>query len=168
MREIAAVPNKLALWGQFINKQARSGTSPQQIQALTINLQALTYRLRELLNARADVQADRLVQEAQSQALRTSIRAWQTRMQGTFQCLSTDPTAGNSETFRAELDEIVKSLETRIEETLNTSSKVQLDPDDRENVYRLLGAYRSVSEAMGDYMTGTDAIHWSRWQEEKF
>jgi hypothetical protein len=167
-REIAVVPNKLALWGQFINRQTRSGTSPEQIQALTINLHALTYRLQELLNARVDVHADRLVQEAQSQALRTSIRAWQTRMQETFQCLSADPTAGNSKTFRAELDEIVKNLETRIEETLNTSSKVQLDPEDRENVYRLLGAYRSVSEAMGDYVASTDAIHWSRWQEEKF
>jgi hypothetical protein len=41
-------------------------------------------------------------------------------------------------------------------------------PQDGENVYRLLGAYPSVSEAMGDYVASTDAIHWSQWKEEKF
>jgi hypothetical protein len=51
---------------------------------------------------------------------------------------------------------------------LNKTSKGQLGPQDGENVYRLLGAYRSVSEAMGDYVASTDAIHWSRWKEEKF
>jgi len=167
-RELTMVPNKLAAWGHFINSKTLSGTSPEQIQALVINLQALTFRLHELLGARGGVQAERLVQELQAQELQHSIRAWQTRMQETFQLLSDDPTAGNTEKFRAALWEIAESLEVRIKEALNYPSKGQLGPEDGANVYRLLGAYRSVSEAMGDYVTSTDAMHWSRWKEEKF
>lgn len=162
------VPNKLAVWGHFINSKTLSGTSPEQIQALVINLQALTFRRHELLGARGGVQAEHLVQELQVQELQDSIRTWQTRMQETFQLLSDDPTGGNSEKFRAALREIVERLEVRIKEALNNPSKGQLGPEDDANVYRLLGAYRSVSEAMGDYVGSTDAIHWSRWKEQKF
>jgi hypothetical protein len=132
-----------------------------------INLQALTNRLHELLGARGGVQAERLVQDLQVQALQDCIRAWQTRMQETFQLLSEDPTVGNSEKFYAILAEIVENLEVRVKKTLNTTSEGRLGPQDGENFYRLLGAYRGVSEAMGDYVAGTDAIHWSRWKEEK-
>ena len=44
-RELTMVPNKLAVWGHFINSKTLAGTSPEQIQALVINLQALTNRL---------------------------------------------------------------------------------------------------------------------------
>jgi len=114
------------------------------------------------------VQAERLVQEVQAQELQESIRAWQTRMQETFQFLSADPTAGNSAIFSAELAKIVENLEVRIKETLNKTSHNLLSPQDGENVYRLLGTYRNVSEAMGDYVASTDAMQWSRWKEEKF
>jgi hypothetical protein len=76
--------------------------------------------------------------------------------------LSADPTAGNSEKFRAGLTEIVENLEEHIKETLNTPSKDPLGPRDKEN------AYQSVSEAMGNYVASSDAVHWSRWKEEKF
>ena len=65
------------------------------------------------------------------------------------------------------LGEIINDLEVRVRETLNTTSEDQLAPRDGENFYRLLGAYRGVSEATGDYVASTDAIHWSRWKEEK-
>lgn len=65
-----------------------SGTSPEQIQALTINLQAHTFRLHELLDARGGIQAESLVQKLQVQEIQESIRAWPMKMQATFKiCL---------------------------------------------------------------------------------
>jgi hypothetical protein len=55
--------------------------------------------------------------------MQEGIRAWQERIQETFQFLSADPIAGNSEKFRAGLTEIVENLESRIEETLNLPCK---------------------------------------------
>ena len=127
-----------------------------------ITLQALTNRLHELPGARGGVQTERLVQELQD-----SIRAWQTRMQETFRFLSKDPTAGNREQFYAILGKIINNLEVHVRETLNTTPEGRLVPQDGENFYRLPGAYRGVSEAMGDYVASTDAIHWSRWKEKK-
>ena len=65
------------------------------------------------------------------------------------------------------LGEIINDLEVRVRETLNTTSEDQFAPRDGENFYRLLGAYRGVSEATGDYVASTDAIHWSRRKEDK-
>ena len=132
-----------------------------------INLQALTNRLHELLGARGGVQAERLVQDLQVQELQDSIRAWKTRMQETFQLRSVEPTAGNSEEFYAILAEIIENLEGRVKETLNTTSEGRLGPQDGENFYRLLGAYRGVSEALVDYAGNASVINWPRWREER-
>ena len=167
-RELTMVPNKLALWGKFINTKKLSGTSPEQIQALTINLQALAYRLQELLDARRGIEADRLEQELQAQELRAGVQAWQTRIREFFQLLSKNPTAGNSVIFYPVLKGVLENLEVRTQETLNGLSIDQVAPQDEESIYRLLGAYRGASEAIGDYVKSTDAIHWSPWKEEKF
>ena len=103
--------------------------------------------------------------ELQEQALQQSIRACQERIQGFFQFLSDEPTTGRSGTFRAGLNEIVGNLEARVKEAVNTQSKGRPSPHDGENVYRMLGAHRGVSEAMGDFVASTDAMHWSRWKE---
>ena len=121
------------------------------------------YRMQELLDARGNIQSAFLVQELQS-----DIRSRQIRMQAFLLRLSEDPTAGNSEKFIAILTGLVEQHETRIKETLNKTSKDQLSPQDSENFYRLLGAYRGVSDAMGEYLKSTDVIHWARWKEEKF
>ena len=39
---------------------------------------------------------------------------------------------------------------------------------DEEKFYRLLGAYRAVSEALVDYAGDTADINWARWREERF
>ena len=161
--ELTTLPNKLALWGKFIDTKVLSGTTPEQIQAITINLQAITYRMQELLGARGNIQSAFLVQKLQS-----DIRSRQIKMQAFLRRLSEDPTAGNSKKFIAVLTGLMEQLEACIKETLNKTSKDQLSPQDGENFYRLLGAYRGVSEAMGEYIKSTDVIHWAQWKEEKF
>jgi len=44
----------------------------------------------------------------------------------------------------------------------------QIIAAERENFYRLLGAYRSVSEAIGDYVEKAEVIDWNYWREERF
>jgi len=162
-QELSHLPNKLAAWGKFIDRETLSGSSPEQIQALTTSLQALTYRLQELLEARGGSQAEFLVQE-----LLTDIRSWRIGIQETFQRLSNDPTAADREILRTQVQEIMVHLEVRIKETLDKSTEQQLSARDGENFYRLLGAFRGLSVALINYADTTDAIHWSRWQEEKF
>jgi len=163
IREISTLPGKLTAWGNAIDTKIHSGTSAEQLQALTTNLQALTYRLQELLETQSYSQADFLVQELQA-----DIHLWQSKTHETLQSLSKDPTSGDTDLFRSILSEGTEQLEARIKETLNKTTKGQLSTQDGENFYRLLGAYRGMSNALIDYTGSTDDIDWSYWREPRF
>jgi len=162
-RELAGLPVKLGAWARSIDTKVLPGTSPDQVQALVTGLQALTYRMQELLESRANPQAQFLVQE-----LLEDIRAWRLRVQEAFQRLSKDPAIGDTERSRAILGEILENLETRVEETLNKAAEGQISTQDGENFYRLLGAFRGISEALVGYITNAGAIEWGRWREARF
>jgi len=161
--ELTTLPQKLGAWGKTVDTRALPGTTPEQVQALTTNLQALAYRMQELLNARANPQAELLVRE-----LLTDMRAWRLKVQGGFQRLSQDPAAGEQEAYRTGLDAAIKHLEARIRETLDKTPEGRLSSRDDQNFYHLLGAYRGVSEALVDYSGSAGDINWARWREERF
>jgi uncharacterized membrane protein YccC len=162
-REVATLPRKLSDWGKVVDTGVLPGTTPEQLQALTTNLQALAYRMQEFLNARANPQAELLVRE-----LLTDIRAWHLKVQGVFQRLSQDPAAGEQEAFRTGLDTAIKHLEVRIRETMDKAPEGRLSIRDDENFYHLLGAYRGISDALVDYAGSAGNINWARWREERF
>jgi uncharacterized membrane protein YccC len=162
-REVSTLPRKLGTWGPHIDTKALSGTSPQQVQAVVTSLQGLTYRMQELLEERGNPQAQFLVQELQE-----DVRAWRLRVQEILKRLSGDPAAGERETFRTRLDRILFHLEERIKGALDKAPEGLFSDRDGENFYRLLGAYRGVSEALVNYAGSADTIDWAQWYEERF
>jgi hypothetical protein len=162
-REVSTLPRKLGAWAPHIDTKALPGTSPQQVQAVVTSLQGLTYRIKGLLEDPGTPQAQFLVQELQA-----DVRAWRLRVQETFQRLSEDPAAGDREAFRTKLDGILDHLEERIKGALDKAPKGLFSDRDGENFYRLLGAYRGVSEALVNYAGSTGPIDWARWREERF
>jgi uncharacterized membrane protein YccC len=163
VHELSTLPKKLGIWARFIDSKVLPGTSPQHIQAVLTSLQALSYRMQELIAESGSAQAPFLVQELQSY-----IQAWRVKVEETFQCLSEKPDAGKKETLRTRLAEIIDHLEKRIEETLDKAAEWQLSDRDNENFYRLLGAYRGVSEALVEYAGSSGTIDWTPWREEIF
>jgi hypothetical protein len=59
-------------------------------------------------------------------------------------------------------------LEDRIEETLNNAGEGTLSAQDGENFYRLLNAYRGVSDAVVAYAGAAQGIDWEQWRESRF
>ena len=163
VREVSTLPRKLGAWAPHIDTKALPGTSPQQIQAVVTSLQGLTYRIKGLIEEPGNPQAKSLVKELQA-----DVRAWRLRMQETFQRLSEDPTAGDGEAFRAKLDGILDHLEERIKGALDKTRDGLFSDRDCENFYRLLGAFRGMSEALVNYAGSTGPIDWARWREERF
>ena len=102
------------------------------------------------------------------QELQADVRAWRLRVRETFQQLSENPTAGDREAFRTKLDGILDHLEERIRGALEKTPKGLFSDTDGEHFYRLLGAYRAVSEALVDYAGSTSPIDWAQWREERF
>ena len=161
-RELATLPAKLGTWAPHLDPGALPGTSPEKVQALVTSLQLLSNRMQQLLGACGNPQAPLLVQQ-----LLEDFRAWRLKVQETFQQLSEDPATGEQEAFRTRLDSIMGHMETRIMDAIDKAAAGQLSDQDAENFYRLLGAYRGVSESLVDYAGNADVIDWSRWREAR-
>jgi hypothetical protein len=163
VREVSTLPRKLGVWAPHIDTKALPGTSPHQVQAVVASLQGLTYRMQELLEEGGNPQAQFLVQELQA-----DVQAWRLRVQETFQRLSEDPAAGEREVYRTRLDGILDHLEERIKGAMDKAPEGLFSDREGENFYRLLGAYRGLSEALVNYAGSTDVIDWERWHEARF
>jgi uncharacterized membrane protein YccC len=165
LRQLDIVPLKLGAWARYIDTKVLRNNSSEDVQALVTSLQALSYRMQNQLDARSYPQAEFLVQE-----LFSDFKAWRLRVQGAFQGLSYDPVAGEAESaaFRNRLSEIMDHMEQRIEQTLDKTTEGQISVEDAVNFYRLMGAYRGVSEAMVDYVGAAGRVDWDRWREARF
>ena len=158
-REVATLPSKLAAWGRFIDPKALPGTTPAQVTALVGTVQALMGRLQELLEVRERTDAVPLSEE---------IKTWRRELEDIFRRLSERPDAIDGDALRASLDGFLMRVEARIKEVIGGPDKSQVRPREGEDLYRLLGAYRGVSEVLVDYARAAGAIDWGPWREARF
>ena len=59
-------------------------------------------------------------------------------------------------------------LEARIAEVFDSAREGELRAEDYENLYRLLGSYRGLSESGIHYIRLAEKINWAQWQEARF
>ena len=152
--EVATLPGKLVMWGKMIDPGVFPDTDTQQVQALVINLQALSYRISGLINARQRPQSEFLVQE-----LTQDMRNWRLAIQSLFQDWSEHTTVESESALEQRLSNKLSELETRISETFEQSGADRLKEEDYRNFYRLLGGFRGVSEAMVGYARLMNAMN---------
>ena len=162
-REVATLPAKLATWAPHINATVLPGTTPEQVQTLVTSLQTLTYRMQHLLEERDTPQAHLLVK-----ALLEDVRAWRLGMQAVLRGLADDPAGVDGDALRVRLDSVLERLEEKIKDALNKPAEGQFSDQDAEEFYRLLGAYRGMSEALVGYAGNAGAIDWEPWRQERF
>ena len=162
-RQVMTLPRQLANWGKTVNPKVLPGTTTAQIEALTDSLQVLSYRVQELMDTRDHPQAPLLVRE-----LLMDLRAWRLKVQEILLLFSSDPAATPKDQLSKRLSANLDRLEGRIEQTLNQASEGELSTADGENFYRLLGAYRGVSEAVVAYAGAAQGIAWERWRDSRF
>jgi ElaB/YqjD/DUF883 family membrane-anchored ribosome-binding protein len=162
-RELATLPAKLAAWGKAVDTRALPGTAPEQVEALTTDLQALAYRLQELLDARASPQSELVMRE-----LLTDVRAWRLRVLEVFDAWSRGLAPESAHALRQRMSARLERLEERVEETMNKAPEGALGDEDKEHLYRILGAYRGLSVAGLAYAVSADGIQWETWHESRF
>jgi hypothetical protein len=162
-REVATLPAKLGTWAPHIDAATLSGTAPQQVQTLVTSLQSLTYRMQHLLEERDTPQAQFLVKE-----LFEEFRAWRLGIQSVLQELADDPAGAQGNALRARLDSVLERLEEKIKSALNKTADGRFSDQDAVEFYRLLGAYRGLSETLVDYAGNAEGIDWAPWRQERF
>jgi hypothetical protein len=60
------------------------------------------------------------------------------------------------------------ALDERIESVLTSDTQGSVTGEEKENLYRLLGSFRSFSEATLGFAGSAAAIPWKRLREERF
>ena len=124
--DLASIPGKLALWGNALPAAALGHSTTGQAQALVASLQALAWRMQDLIEARATPQSQVLARELLSQ-----VRAWRVGLQVIFGNLSQHPEAADFADFRSRLDAMLERLEEQIEEAV--AGEDQASVSTREN-----------------------------------
>ena len=162
-REVATLPTKIGSWLPHLDLYFLPGTTMDQIKNLLFSLQSLAYRIQLLREERNTPQADFLVQ-----AFFKDFRSWRIQVQSCFEQLAAAPDRLDCAKMRTLLNEKMVQLEERVQETLNKAPETPTREQDAVNFYSLLGAFRSVSEALVDYVGKAAAINWTPWQEDRF
>jgi hypothetical protein len=161
--QIATLPQRISLWARSIDPELLAGTTPEQIQALTADIQALSYRMQETLEARAGVR-----RRLAGPAAQDEVDSWRAALREVFRRLSLDPDAADHAGFRTRLDAKLERLEAHIEAALNQADATSIPPAEAELAYRLLGAHRGLSEAVIAFAKQTAGIDWARLREARF
>ena len=163
IREISSIPRKLGGWAKFLDVKVLPGTDAKDVQALLPRLQDLAGQTRELVEVRSSLQNQYLIDALGDDAL-----DWRRSMQEAFMNLGSAPADLPQETYRTHLDGLKERLETRVRQTLDRSTEEQFSREDGEHFYRLLAAYRGVSESLVGYTAAAGVIEWGPWHEERF
>ena len=163
LREASTIPAKLAGWAPHLDSSSLASAGGDSVQGMIAGLQELAARIRMMRNATDPTRTDLLLDH-----LRDDISSWQEGMADVLERLSVDPAAGDGKALRGRLNQFLVRLETRIRETLDGAGSGQSDERNAEHIYRLLGAYRAVSEALVAYAERTGSIDWPRLREERF
>jgi uncharacterized membrane protein YccC len=163
--DLLEIPAKLAALAQRIDYRLLSGQTPEQVQKMIASLQAIAYRIKELAEVRELPQADLLVA-----AVLDDLRAWRLTVQEQLRFWAGDPAFAVSQgtAIRDRLVERISRLETQIAETIRGVKEGQVSEGEIENFYRIMGAFKGLSESGIEYSQVAERIDWTLWKEERF
>jgi hypothetical protein len=163
LHEVTALPAKIRRWFAALPAAAYGDGSPQQGQDLADGMQALGDRLQELVAMRGAPQSAEIVRE-----LAPDMRSWRQGIQEVIRGLYQDPQGIDTPEHRARLDAKLATLEARIESVLRDAPAGAVSAEEFANMYRLLGAYRGVSESLARLTEHAAAMDWERMRETRF
>jgi hypothetical protein len=161
--DLLELPQKLAMFGGQIDHRLFPGTTSEQVQTLVNSLRALALRLKDLVDAGGQPQAEPLVRE-----LLEDVRGWRQALEVVFRGWAEELAAESAGKLEKRLDATLTTMENRINETFNRIEPDKLNDEDYANFYRLLGSYRGLSEALVGYVQLAEGVNWAQWEEARF
>jgi len=161
--EVTTLPGKLDRWLAALPAVVEGKVTREQVQALADSLQALSGHVRELVEVRGAAQSAAIVRE-----LIGDMHAWRLGIQEVLIALAEDPAGMDARALRSRLDAKLETLEARIETVLDTVPQGGTSTEELENMYRVLGAYRGLSDALVDLVQRAALIDWRAVREERF
>ncbi len=160
---VEKLPQQLAAWSRALPPAALGQAKAADVQAVVTAVQAMADRMEALLRAREVPQSP-----AMARALSDDVRAWRLAVQALLAQLAEAPESGDVEDLRRRLDFRLKLVERRTEQAMADDPDFDAELDLNENSYRLLGAYRGLSEALVRFVVRARMLDWPRLREARF
>lgn len=166
-QELRRLPSKIEAWSRSIAYRGLPADTPARLEALVTRMQAIVYRIDELLDAEGATTAKSL-----ATMLADDICQWRARLESVLAEWESRPSSPAAETLREHLSEWRKRVDGRIEalgQSLDDEREQPLlDDEDWRRFYALLGGYRGVSATLLAYDDQARGIDWVALQEERF
>jgi hypothetical protein len=96
------------------------------------------------------------------------MRDWRLGVKDAFGRLAADPGTLDHTIAGSRLQARLMRLEASVEEALDKAGEAGASAGEVRNMYRLLGAYRGLSEALVDLVHRVSPIDWDRLREARF
>ena len=93
---------------------------------------------------------------------------WVTPAGDQFRRLSGDPGSLDQAAGRKRLEARLEKLEERVEAALKRADETPVDAEIINNMYRLLGTYRGLSESLVELTGRVSAVDWPCLRESRF
>jgi uncharacterized membrane protein YccC len=161
--DLAKVPGALATWATALPLAALGQSTAGQVQAAIESVQALAYRMQDLVEAGTTAQSPELARN-----LSAEVRVWSTGLQKILSGLSQRPEAADFADLRVQLDATLERLEAQIGNVLAGMDQAVISAEESENSFRLLGTLRGVSEAVVNFARQVRGIDWVELRQDRF
>jgi uncharacterized membrane protein YccC len=159
LNDLLGLPQKLAMTAQFIDYRTFPQNKPEEMQALTTNIEVIALKISMLVEARGSSQVEQLGRQLQE-----DFRSWRTALEALFQRWAENLTAEPAD----DLQERLTKIDTRLAQTFAAAGEGQVSDEAYENFYRLLGSYRGLSEAAVGYARLAHGFKRAQWEETRF
>ena len=160
---IEHIPQQLTAWTRALSPAALGSAGPAPMQTLVTALRAMSIRIEDLLEAR-----DAVHSPAMERALAAAVREWRLVVRELLATAATDPAHMDATDLRAQLDGKVRQIERLMERAMNEDPDFHAHLSLNENSYRLLGAYRGLSESLVNFARAAHSVDWPCLREPRF
>jgi hypothetical protein len=146
-----------------IDFRCLSLNNKDQVQALLASIHTLNVRILALEEAHRQGQSDHL-----SASVCDDLAAWRRSLLKLFLNWGDNTPFASHDGLAQRLELELANIEARIKEGLKSLEGERSKDESYLNVYRLLGSYRGLSEAVVACSQVSGGIDWSRWREARF
>jgi uncharacterized membrane protein YccC len=162
-RNLDNIPARLGQLSHVIDFTIFSPSSQDQIKALLASVETLKFRIHAVDEAHRQARSEPLLA-----TLRDDIAAWRVSLAKQLEELGNITGSGAQQDPSRRLQVGLAKVEARMEETLSSPNGEQISDESFSNVYRILGSYRGLAEAIAEFVRISNSMDWSRWREARF
>jgi len=152
----------MVMWSKVLPKAALSPEGSEHVQRLIACLAMLGDRSRDLMEKRATQHSQAWVNEVLDDS-----RAWRLAIQTILSQIAVAPEELAPSGLRERLFTRMEGLETRVVDAIAKGRTDDASADESEAIFRELGGFRGVSEALITVIDQSSAIDWKRLREAR-